>query len=78
MNTYATIIRAIGLDGDMHSYVGVNVQGISVADAQEYCENNGLGYCKVDGLLVSEIPCKKGTYEPDWSKKVDYESPTLN
>lgn len=73
MHLYVTTIKAISSsDGELHSYIGPNVPGISVKTAQEYCENNGLGYCKVDGILVSEIPCKKGTYEPDWENKIEY------
>ena len=41
--------------------------------AREYCENNGLGYCHISDEVLSEIPCKKGTYEPDWDNKVDYD-----
>lgn len=79
MNLYVTTIRAISpIDGELRSYGGPNVPGISFADAQAYCENNGLGYCKVDGLLISEIPCKPGTYEPDWDKMTDYENERLN
>ena len=42
--------------------------------AQEYCELNGLGYCKVVGELIAEIPCKEGTYEPDFNNMIDYEN----
>ena len=79
MDLYSTTIKAIShIDGELKTYVGPNVPGISFADAQNYCENNVLGYCKVDGLLVAEIPCKEGTYEPDWNKMVDYENKRLN
>ena len=79
MNLYTTIIKAISpVDDELKVYAGPNVQGISFTDAQNYCNNNGLGYCKVIGLIVTEIPCKEGTYEPDWDKKVDYEDVKLN
>ncbi len=79
MNLYCTEIKAIShIDGELSKYSGPKVPGISFADAQDYCENNGLGYCKVVGLLVAEIPCKDGTLEPDWDKMVDYEKPKLN
>lgn len=79
MDLYTTTIKAISpIDGELKTYGGPNVPGISFADAQNYCENNGLSYCKVDGLLVAEIPCKEGTYEPDWDKMVDYENKRLN
>jgi hypothetical protein len=79
MKMYGTTIFAISpLDGSMREYCGPNVPGISVDNAREYCENNGLGYCHVHGELVCEIPCKEGTYEPDFNNMIDYENPTLN
>jgi hypothetical protein len=79
MNLYATKIKALSpIDGDMKTYCGPHVPGISFADAQDYCERNGLGYCEVDGVLISEIPCKDGTYEPDWRRRVDYDVNNLN
>lgn len=79
MNLYCTLVTAIShKDGELKNYIGPNVPGISFADAQDYCENNGLGYCKVNGLLVAEIPCKDGTLEPDWDKMIDYEKKNLN
>jgi hypothetical protein len=71
MKTWTTLITAISpVHGDLRSYVGPRVPGLTAEHAQQYCEENGLGYCKVDGQLISEIPCKKGTYEPDWDKEV--------
>lgn len=75
MKTYVTQIRAIDpTSKEMKTWAGPNVTGISFADARAYCQNNGLGYCEVIGELVSEIPCKPGTYEPDWDKQVDYDN----
>lgn len=79
MDLYGTEIRALSpFTGELTLFGGPNVPGISFADAQNYCETNGLGYCKVIGKLVAEIPCKEGTYEPDFDKKVDYDKPQLN
>lgn len=76
---YVTEIKALcPYTGEMKTYGGPEVPGISFADAQAYCENNGLGYCKVIGRLVAEIPCKDGTYEPDWDNMTDYENKKLN
>lgn len=74
MKLYTTTIRAVkpGTEDDLRTYSGPNVPGISFADAQAYCENNGLGYCLVDGELVAEIPCKPGTLEADWDNAIDY------
>lgn len=60
--------------GDTKKWCGPNVPGISFATAQEYCEKNGLGYCKVIGKLVAEIPAdSKGL-----DGMIDHENPTLN
>ena len=79
MNTYTTTIKAIDpKDGELKTWGGPNIQGITFKDAENYCQNNGLGYCKVDGLLVSEIPCKTGTFEPDWDNEIDHYNQNLN
>ena len=71
MNLYTTIIKAISPnDGKLKTYGGPNVPGITFKDAENYCELNGLGYCKVDGLLISEIPIKDGM--PDFKNRIDY------
>lgn len=75
MNLYTTSIQAIcPQSGKIKTYCGPHVPGISFEDAEEYCEMNELGYCQIEGLLVAEIPCKEGTYYPDWDKTVDYEN----
>lgn len=79
MKQYLTEIKAISpIDGELKTYCGPEVPGISFSDAQAYCENNGLGYCKVIGELVAEIPCKPGTYEPDFKNMVDHEQTSNN
>lgn len=79
MNLYITTIFAKSpKDGKLKEYGGPCVPGITKKDAQNYCENNGLGYCKVEGLLVAEIPCIEGTLKPDWSRMVDYEKQRFN
>lgn len=49
---FTTTIKAIDpKTGELHTWQGPNIEGISFAHAQDWCNNNGLGYCKVDGLL---------------------------
>jgi hypothetical protein len=68
MQVYTTKIRAISpIDGELKTYVGPNVPGISFQTAQDYCDNNGLGYCRVDGMLISEISFSD-------NKCIDYET----
>lgn len=79
MKKWVTEIKALDpKTGEMKSWSGPEVQGISAMDAEQYCQNNGLGYCKVIGELVVEIPCEKGTYKPDFENMTDYEQPTMN
>lgn len=58
---------------ELTKYAGPHVPGITKSHAEWYCEQNGLGYCKVIGILVAEIPCKENTAEPDWEREIDYE-----
>jgi len=75
MHLYVTEIIALSpVTGEMTVWAGPVVPGISFADAQAYCESRGLGYCRVIGKLVAEIPCFPGTIEPDFSKKIDYDN----
>lgn len=75
MRMWVTEIQAIDPStGEFKKWCGPNVPGLNLADAELYCQNNGLGYCKVLGELTAEIYCKEGTIEPDWDKMVDYEN----
>lgn len=78
MDIYLTSFKKINAFGEIKTYAGPDVPGISFKDAQDYCNNNGLSHCQVDGLLIAEIPYKEGTYEPDWDNEVNYEIETLN
>ena len=70
MNLYTTEIKAINpATGYIVLWSGPNIPGISFADAEDYCQKNGLGYCKVTGVLYSEIPANDDL-SPDWSKEV--------
>jgi hypothetical protein len=71
MPLYITKIKARSpIDGTMTEYHGPHVPGNSIEEAQEYCEQNGLGYCWVDDELISEIPVKDG--RADWGNRKDY------
>jgi len=79
MKIWTTEIKALSpIDGELHTYGGPNVPGINRKDAYRYCEENGLGYCRVDGELICEIPCVQGTHEPDFDNMIDYELPRHN
>lgn len=65
--------------GQIKKWCGPEVPGINHADAERYCQDNSLGYCKVVGELVAEIPCKEGSsYKPDFKNMIDYENTQNN
>ena len=69
---YMTQLRAVcAVTGDMKTFIGPDVPAISFEDADNYCQAQGLGYCRVIGVLVSE-------QSSDCSCGIDYETPTLN
>lgn len=56
MLKFTTIIKAIDpKDGELKTWCGPYIEALSFTDAQRQCELNGLGYCKVDGVLVVEV-----------------------
>ncbi len=57
MRFWGTEIRAIDpMDGEMKTWGGPVVPGITYKDAKRYCRDNGLGYCKViKDMLVASI-----------------------
>lgn len=70
---YTTVIRAIcPRTGELYTWAGPHVPALSMSDAEFYCQTNGLGYCKVGGILTSEIPTKDG--KVDWEKQIDYDN----
>ena len=80
MQLWVTEIRAIDpTTSQMTTWGGPNVPGINLQDAEDYCQRNGLGYCKVMGRLIGEVPALfNDPAKPDWRKYIDYETPSLN
>lgn len=67
---YTTLIHAINpKNGNLVLFSGPYIIALSFEDAQRYCDENGLGYCKVDGMLEAVIPCKSNTFIPDWNNQ---------
>jgi hypothetical protein len=71
---FVTEIYALGLDGEQHTFIGPTIESISPRLAQEWCENNGMGYCHVKGILIETIPTKSDGYTPDWDNKIEEEN----
>ena len=69
---YTTIIKAIDPStGELKKWIGPVIDSISIKHAQQYCNENGLGYCKVIGELIAEIPADG--LNPDMENEIDYE-----
>lgn len=74
MKLWVTEIEAIDPETqEMKTWLGPYIKATSWENAQTYCKQNGLGYCRVTGQLISEIPC--GTdLEPKWMAKIDFDN----
>jgi hypothetical protein len=78
MKIWLTEIKALDANtGEIKIWGGDNVEAPTWDMAQKWCNEN-KGYLKVIGELISEIPCKEGTYEPEWDKAIDYDKQQLN
>lgn len=58
-------------DGTLKKWCGQEVWAESIEEAQNWCNENA-GHLLVLGELISEIPCKEGTFDPDFSKEINY------
>jgi len=47
------IVALDHLDNTTKTFAGPNVSALTLEDAEKFCQENGLGYCKVIGELVS-------------------------
>lgn len=60
MDLWVTSIQAVNpKTGNIELWSGPNVPGLSFKDAEKYCDQNGMGYCKVLGRLVATIEDEK-------------------
>lgn len=74
MKLYTTELKAIDPRvGELKSWSGPTVPGISFEDARWYCDNHELSYCVVTGELVCEIGTKieNGYLVPDFDNIID-------
>ena len=78
MKTFSTLIHALDpMDGEYKTFAGPNIRALSRKLAFEYCQNNRLGYCHIDGEVVAEIPCDDN-YKADFSKQINYDDLQIN
>lgn len=55
MKKFVTIIHAIDpKTGELCKWIGPTIEAASFYDAERYCNENGLGYCEVDGEMLGE------------------------
>ena len=74
MKFWTTEIFALcPIRNEIKTFCGPNIPAPTKELAHKYCQSNGLGYLHVGDELVMEIPCKAGTYEPDWINAIDYD-----
>lgn len=51
---FNTTIKAIDpISGDIKTYGGPHIEAISFGMAKQYLQNNGLGYCEIEGELLA-------------------------
>jgi len=75
MKKWVTEIKAIDpMTNEPKKWMGPYITAPTMEDAIEYCQKNGLGYCKVTGQLISEIPCKEGSYDANWAGRIDFDN----
>ncbi len=78
MRKWVTEIQAIDPHtGQLKTWMGDYVEAPTWELAQQWCDQN-KGYLKVTGELIAEIPCQKGSCEPDFNSMIDYQSSQLN
>jgi hypothetical protein len=64
-------------DNKLKKWGGPNIPAPSRLIAQEYCDQNGMGYCYVDAELIAEIPANEN-HDPIWDKMIDYDTMQKN
>ena len=53
---YMTLIQAINpKTGKIDTFMGPNVIAYSKREANNFCQNNGLGYCVIGDEIIDEI-----------------------
>lgn len=72
MKYWVTELKAIDpKTGELRTYGGPHVPGISKKDAERYCQQNGLGYLVVIGRIIAE-------FDQETGNEINYETPNLN
>lgn len=68
MKLWVTQLKAIDPRcGQLKTYAGPEVPGITLQHANLYCQENGFGYLEILGELVAEVETKENSIEIDWN-----------
>ena len=78
MKLFTTILKAINSDGELRTFCGENIEGLSMDDAQDRCEKDGKGYLIVTGELVATVDTKKDSLGADMSSIKHFDRIILN
>ncbi len=78
MRLFTTILKAINSEGELRTFGGPHVEGISMNDAQDRCEKDGKGYLVVTGKLTAEIQTEKDSLNADMSSIKHFDTINLN
>lgn len=54
--TEVTSIDPANIERGIVRWAGPEIEAETHQDAERYCHENGLGYCRVKGELIEEIP----------------------
>lgn len=75
MTIWLTEIQAIDpTTGELCTWSGPRLEGITAGDAQLRCQESGQGYCRVVGRLLAEISTKDDGVTPDFENKIDHDT----
>jgi hypothetical protein len=56
MKKYATLIQALDpLDGELKQWAGPPIEANSVEEARKFRDENGLGYCYINGDVIQDF-----------------------
>ena len=58
---------------ELHWVEGMRVKAFTKEKAQEILDRYNYHYLVLGDEIVAEIPCKEGTFDPDWNRMIDYE-----
>lgn len=75
MKFWSTKIKAIcPIDGELKTFEGPHVPGLTKIAAQDFCNNNLLGFCEVTDLQVTRDIYTDDSPNAYWCCNIDYDN----